>query len=356
MPAETIDGNRTNLAALAGSSFPALALLYAALFGAFGTVTPFMPSFLAARGLDPRAIGTVFTAGLLVRIAAGPLLGAVADRLGSRAILSVAALGAGTIGLLYLPAAGLAALVAVSMAHALAITSLNPLADALALAGSARERLYSYGAVRGLGSAAYVLATLASGLLVARSGLSGIIVVSSVLFLAMLPAIPALPPLGGQPEERRGEERGDQHPETAVASMLAGAVAVPAFRTALLVAALVIGSQSMSDTFAVIHWRAAGLGTATISALLAEAVCSEIAVFLVIGPRLVRRLGPAGCAALCAAAGVLRWSVFAETTFVVALSLSELLQGLTFALMHLACMEIIATAVPPRIAATAHTL
>ena len=74
------------LRALAGTSFPALALLYAALFGAFGTVTPFMPSFLAARGLDPRAIGAVFAAGTLVRIASAPLIGAAAARLGTRAV------------------------------------------------------------------------------------------------------------------------------------------------------------------------------------------------------------------------------------------------------------------------------
>ena len=340
-----------SLAALGGTAFPALALLYAALFGAFGTVSPFMPSFLVERGLGPQSLGAVLAAGTLVRIATGPLLGVAADRLGTRAVLAVAALAAGTIGLLYLPASGFAGLVAVSMAHALAITGLNPLADTLALASSARDRAYPYGWVRGLGSAAFVLATLASGLLVARAGLASIIGAASVLFLAMLPAIPLLPPVAvpaaGQPGGRRDE---------GIAATLAGALATPAFRAALVVGGLVIGSQSMSDTFAVIHWQAAGIGSGAISALLAEAVCSEIVVFLLVGPRLLRRFGPAGCAALSAMAGALRWTVFAETTAVAALALSELLQGFTFALMHLACMAVIASDVPPRYAATAQTL
>ena len=53
---------------------------------------------------------------------------------------------------------------------------------------------------------------------------------------------------------------------------------------------------------------------------------------------------------------MLRWSVFAATSATAALMVSELLQGLTFALMHLACMAVIATVVPPRFAATAQTL
>ena len=51
---------------------------------------------------------------------------------------------------------------------------------------------------------------------------------------------------------------------TAGAGTVKGAIAIllaiPVFRRMLVVAALVIGSHAMSDTFAVIHWRGAGIG------------------------------------------------------------------------------------------------
>lgn len=119
----------------------------------------------------------------------------------------------------------------------------------------------------------------------------------------------------------------DPRPEApggSLATTLKGALAPRPFRAALPVAALVVGSQAMGDVLAVIRWRAAGLGETTRAALVAAAVCSEIVAFLLIGPRLVRRLGLAGCAALSACAGVLRWSVFAESTAIAALAVSGL--------------------------------
>ncbi|MEG9528982.1 MAG: MFS transporter, partial [Hyphomicrobiales bacterium] len=37
-------------------------LLYAALYGAYGGLSPILPAFLAARGLDPGAIGVLLAA------------------------------------------------------------------------------------------------------------------------------------------------------------------------------------------------------------------------------------------------------------------------------------------------------
>ena len=59
---------------------------------------------------------------------------------------------------------------------------------------------------------------------------------------------------------------------------------------------------------------------------------------------------------LAAAAGVLRWTVSAETAALPALGLIQPLHGLTFALLHLACMRRLAEIVPPRLSATALTL
>ena len=79
-------------------------------------------------------------------------------------------------------------------------------------------------------------------------------------------------------------------------------------------------------------------------------------MFFLIGPPLVRRLGPPRALALAAAAGVLRWTVMGASTQVIPLALVEPLHGFTFALLHLASMALIARTVPSCFAATAQAL
>jgi PPP family 3-phenylpropionic acid transporter len=55
-------------------------LLYAGLFSAFGLVSPFLPAFLASRGLAPEHLGLVLGAGTAVRLVFGPFAGRLADR------------------------------------------------------------------------------------------------------------------------------------------------------------------------------------------------------------------------------------------------------------------------------------
>ena len=93
-----------------------------------------------------------------------------------------------------------------------------------------------------------------------------------------------------------------------------------------------------------------------ISALWSESVLSEVLVFLLIGPRLVRLLAPGGAIALAAVAGIIRWTVAAFTTSPVILAFVQPLHGFTFALLHLAAMQVIVQVVPLRLAATAQAI
>jgi PPP family 3-phenylpropionic acid transporter len=106
----------------------------------------------------------------------------------------------------------------------------------------------------------------------------------------------------------------------------------------------------------VIRWSAAGVSPPVISILWAEAVAAEVVVFLVIGPWLLDRLGVRGAAALAAVAGIVRWSAMGFTNSIVMLSVLQPLHGLTFALLHLACMRVIGNVVPSAVAATAQAL
>jgi PPP family 3-phenylpropionic acid transporter len=128
------------------------------------------------------------------------------------------------------------------------------------------------------------------------------------------------------------------------------------YRRILLAAALLWGSHALHDTFSVIRWRGAGIDFFTVSALWSESVFSEVVMFLLIGPRLVQRIGPSGSMALAAAAGLVRWTVAAFTTSPGLLACIQPLHGLTFALFHLAAIRLIVTVVPVRLAATAQAI
>jgi MFS transporter, PPP family, 3-phenylpropionic acid transporter len=328
------------------NTLPGFLLLYGALYAAYGTESAYMPAFLRSHGLALEQIGLVLAAGTIVRILAGPAAGRLADRLRAHKMVVTTAAGlSGVIGLAYIPAFGFAPLLAVSMAHAAVTASLAPLSDALSVTASAEGRAFQYGWVRGAGSAAFVAGTLLSGQLIDRFGLSSIIVSSSILFLVMAlcaTRIPAVAPLDSTENTGSGAFR-------ALWSMAV-------FRRLIVVVVLVIGSHALNDTFAVIHWREAGYGSLAISLLWCESVVAEIAVFLLLGPLLIARLGARGAAALSAGAGVIRWSVMATTTSLPALVGVQALHGLTFALMHLAAMGIIARTVPDRLSGTAQTV
>lgn len=343
--AADVDGRAGLTAALLRSSFPAFVLVFAALYTAYGTESPFLPAFLTEHGVSPDALGAVLAAGTVVRLVAGPAAGRLADRFdAARPVLGFGAALAGLLSFAYLPAHGFAALLAISMAHSVVLAPLAPLGDALALAAAARERVFAYGWVRGVGSATFIAGTLVSGLIVARAGLASIIVSSGLLFLVLALATPLMPRVRAVADARRGTD--------GIGTLLA----LPLFRRVVLVAALVMGSHAMNDAFAVIHWREAGLQPGTISLLWSESVAAEVAVFFLLGPPLLLKLGPGRCAALAAVAGIIRWGVLASTTAVPVLAVVQLAHGLTFALLHLANMRLIGEGVPDDLSATAQTL
>ena len=78
-----------------------------ALYAAYGTESPFLPSFLGERGLTPGEIGIALAAGTLMRLGAGPIAGHLADRYdAARAVLATAAAAAGLISFAYLAGFG----------------------------------------------------------------------------------------------------------------------------------------------------------------------------------------------------------------------------------------------------------
>jgi MFS transporter, PPP family, 3-phenylpropionic acid transporter len=327
---------------------PGFLALYSGMYAAFGVVSPFLPGLLLENGLTVGAIGVVVASGTAVRLVAGPFGGRLADRTGRASlVLGCYLVGASIIGLGYVPVRGLPLLLLVSVTHAVVLAPVTPIADALALGSAEGQSGFEYGWVRASGSAAFAVATLASGQLVGWYGLDIIVWLSAgllavaALFSCVVPNRVAgvRVPAGAMPS----------------ASVVGTLLGIRIFRQFMIVAALIGGSHALHDSFQVIRWRAAGLSAEQSGFLWSTSVVAEVVVFLFLGRPLLRRLGPGGSTMLAAVAGIIRWGTAAQSAWFPAMAITEPLHGLTFGLLHLACMDMISRVVPVRLAATAQT-
>ena len=186
---------------------------------------------------------------------------------------------------------------------------------------------------------------LLSGLCVERAGL-GIIVWLNAGLLAVAAGIALRVPnrlAGSSPADPVAHGGGSWR----------GLLNLPVFTRTMGIVALVGGSHALHDGFEVLRWREAGLSASQASLLWSSSVAAEVVVFLFVGRWLLDRLGSAGALVLAAVAGVVRWTAAANTAAFTVMAMVEPLHGLTFALLHLACMDVIGRSVPRALAATA---
>ena len=335
----------------AGSPLPRFLTLYGALFCAFGVASPFLPGLLVQNGVAPGALGLILGAGTAIRLLAGPFGGRLSDRSVRPArVLAGFTAAAAVVALGYAPARGFLPLLLISVGHAAILAPIVPVADALALGSASGRPGFDYGWVRGAGSAAFIVGTLVAGQLVGPAGL-GVVIWLNAGFLAVA-AVAGL----RVPNQVAGREMGVPDAGKAGAGSWRSLVAIPAFLPAMAAAALVGGSHAMHDGFEVLRWRAAGLTAAQCSVLWSMSVAAEVVVFFVLGRRLLDWLGPARCLMLSALAGCVRWGAAAMTASFWIMAGVEPLHGLTFALLHLACMEVIRRTVPASLAASAQAV
>jgi MFS transporter, PPP family, 3-phenylpropionic acid transporter len=316
-----------------------LALFYSALCAALGFQMPFLPVWLAAKGLDAVAVGIALAIPLVVRLLAIPAASWIADRYdAARAVIMIGAAGslAGyvAVGLAGMPGA---IMLAIALASAFYVP-LMPLADAYALRGlTARGR--GYGPVRLWGSAAFIAGTLVGGLLLDLIAPRELIWVVVTALLLNAAAAAALAPLG--------DRRSGAGAHGASASML---LRNSRFLIVAAAAALVQASHAVFYGFSALQWRADGLDGMTIGALWAIGVLAEIVLFAV-SPRLA--LEPTALLLAGAAGAVARWAAMALDPPPVLLLMLQCLHGLSFGATHLGAVGFVARAAPAGLGASA---
>src|SRR3954453_19687639 len=112
-------------------------LLYAALYAAFGVASPFWPKFFETKALSSEQIGFILGAGMLVRLAAGPLIGRFADLWGSlRLVLATCAACAAAMAAALSLANTFWLLLAIASLQAAALAPTTSIADALSVSSA----------------------------------------------------------------------------------------------------------------------------------------------------------------------------------------------------------------------------
>jgi len=317
-----------------------LALFYAALFVALGVQLPFLPVWLAAKGLDADMIGIVLAIPMIVRVFAIPLATRRADRHDAlRMAIVVAATGAvvgyGVVGL----AQGAAAIAMAFVFASVFYTPIMPLADAYALRGLGGLGR-AYGPVRMWGSAAFIVGSFGAGILLdvtAARDLIWLIVAAAVITAAAANALKPLGPhLGSAPQ--------------AGLSFAGGVWREPAFLAVAAAASLIQASHAVFYGFSALDWRAAGFDGAAIAALWALGVAAEIVLFAISG-RLP--IAPTTLLLIGAAGAVIRWGAMAFDPPAILLPPLQCLHALSFGASHLGALGFIARTIPPKLGATA---
>lgn len=318
-----------------------LALYYAAIFVGPGVTLPFLPAFLAARGLSPAGVAAALAVQQVCRLATGPLAGRAADQTGRRSEAAALAACLGVLaGLALLAASGKVALILACGLAGAASAPLVPLGDAMALR-AASLGLCDFGRVRGLGSISFVVGTLAGGVAVARLGVSAVPVAMAGGFAAAVVAALSLPDLAIARARGRG--------------LGLGLLRSRSFLLLLLASGLIQGSHALHYGFSVLYWDSAGIGADLSGVLWTIGVVAEIGL-LVAGRRGIGRLGPAALLGIGGVAGALRWAVTAATTAPWIIGPVQALHALSFAATMLGAAGLLARLVPPELGATAQTL
>ncbi len=314
-------------------------MFYATTLGIVGVYLPFFPVWLKAIGIDAAWIGIITALPSLSRFTILPFITALAERLqmlrGAIVALAFAtALGFFAVGWLNRPFA----ILLVFALTACVWTPLGPMTDGFTLKGVTRYGL-NYGPLRLWGSAAFVVAAMASGRIadaIAAPHLIWVIVGATVMS--------AFASFGLRPLDAPAAASGK--PLSRANTLLRQ----PAFLAIIATAALVQSSHAAYYSFASITWQDAGLDGTTIAVLWSLGVIAEIVIFA-LSPRF--QGSPVALVMIGAAGAALRWVITAHEPPIAVLAAVQLMHGLSYGMTHLGTVGLMVRSVPHHVLASA---
>lgn len=325
-----------------------LGLYYSAIFVGVGASSPYFPVWLEHRGLSGAQIGLLLSLPMLARVVTAPLLAVWADgfKLRRTALILMGAGVAGLYALLALPW-GFAWWAVVWFAASSMASTMPALTDVLVLK-RARADGFNYGWPRGIGSAAFIVANLGVGWLLARGSPEIVLVwMVGAAALASVCARLLLPP----------DTVHDERPQS-FGERMAGIGALlkdPVFMTAVVSAGLIQSAHAFYYSFSTLTWKRQGIPEDLTGVLWAVAVAVEIGFLWFLEPWR-RAMGPVRLLILGGAAAVVRWTLLAFAPPLWLLFPLQALHTFTYAATFIASLELVQRYATPRTASAAQAM
>ncbi len=319
-----------------------LAAYYLASFSSLGVFLPYWPRWLEARGVEGAALGMCVAVVPAMAIVAPMVVGHVADAFRLRGALLRVACAVATVAFAAIAwagsgplrqgagAGGVLFLVAATALFALARSPMVMLADVVALESPGGSR--AYGAVRRYGSLGFLMAAVATSMLVpiehpfAVPALVALACAASLLASLGLPARAAPLP---RPER----------------SGVMAFMARPGVKPFLLASALLHAAHAAYDVTFSLHLRDLGLPDAWVGPTWALGVLAEVLLFSRVG-RLVDSIGSEGLLLVGAVGGAMRWALVASLSDPWWLLAAQPLHALSFGCLWLGATGIVAARAP----------
>jgi len=318
-----------------------LGLFYVVSYLGTGVSLPFIATYFRSRGLSGAEIGLILAVPMLARPFTGPVLAVWADGFALRRTpLALLALGA---------AAGYWGLLACWLVGMTCLTTLTPLIDVLTLR---RSRLdgFNYGLPRGAGSAAFIVANLAMGAILAVMAPSVIVawITTAAVGVAVISALVL-------PADRVHEAGAPQLGSAERWKGLGGLLRDRTFVLAVVTAGLIQGTHAFYYGFSALLWRKEGISAPMIGVLWGVGVAVEVG-FMWFAEPWRRKVGPEKLLVLGGAAALLRWSAYAFMPPLWLLFPLQALHALTFAASFMASLRLIERLAPPQSASAAQAI
>ena len=354
----------------------ALCGFYFLFYGFYGVTIPYLPVWLASRGLDPAFVGVVIAAAFLPKVISAPVFAHLADTWGRHRLLIQMLLFATLFSLvLFFYAQTQAWFFSLTMAVNFFAPAILPLMDRSALAQRRHDGTSSYNTIRLCGSLGFAVFSLACGMLIDFVGADGVIWLGASLTLACMVLGRVLPSAGhaGVPPTGQGAVAA---PSAGASAAAAGAPATSAMASAaaarqraplsriladspvlwcIVASALVQASNGYLYSYASLYWLSLGLTTAQIGLLWTVGISAEILLFM-LARRVLAHVSATTLILLSAALTAVRWAGLAATADPGAIAMFQILQAFTLAGNNMAIMAFLAARVDDQARTTAIAL
>jgi PPP family 3-phenylpropionic acid transporter len=308
------------------------------LFLGLGVQLPFLPLWLADRGLSTAEIAAVLSGQILIRAFGAPLGTFLADRYNRPVpLLRLLPLLCASGYLLLAFMQGFEAIFLVAVLAAVFLSPVGPIAENFAMVESAKAGL-DYGRQRLWASVSFIIGTLVSGFALEIMATSTAVLLIALSYAALglaafvLPDVkPAL--IAGQTAQRAAP--GD------VLRLFRSRI----FVIFLLAVSIAQASHAMLYGFGSLHWEQLGISKGMIGILWGIGVCAEVVLFFFSG-RLIHRFAPILLILIGCLLGVVRWTATAFDPNLSLLVLLQTLHAATFALTHIGTLFYLMQNVP----------